>query len=355
MPTRIFLILFSFLFLSLQLSAQNTLSTSTSNNGSGGVFLQITATSNNIGLTSFNTYFQGVVGTTTNVEVYTRSGSYAGFTTSNSGWTLVGTIPVTQNGSGALSVINVSGLNINIPSSTTMSIYLHSTGTSSGIRYNGTGAVPPVTSYSDANISLMTGIARTGTVPFGGTQFTPRAYAGTISYNLLIVTPVKWLGVWAVEKDRHAQIEWEVVENNVAYYEVERKGSDNTFKSVFSITSKGGGNNRYVYLDAASLIGSNRVEYRIKQVDNDGKFTYSPIVVYKQNSNNVLKVSPNPFTNYIQVESYTAQLLTVYDVIGNAIAIKQLKKGTNLILLENLAAGNYFIKTSDGQSVSIIK
>jgi len=174
----LFMFFFKFYCIGLTLNANPT-----SNNGSGGVFMTLTTNVNGVNLTSFNTMYSSVSGTSVTVEIYSRSGPYAGFTGSNVGWTLLGTLTTTSAGTTVLAPLDVTSLNIQLAPSTTTSFYLHSITAGGGIRYYGTGTNSN-TSFSDANLALFTDVTRTGTVAFGGTQFSPRAYTGTIDYEL---------------------------------------------------------------------------------------------------------------------------------------------------------------------------
>jgi len=91
----LFLFCFCFNFDSTAITLQANL---TSNNGSGGVFMSLTTNSTPVNITSFNTMYSSVSGTSVTVEIYSRSGAYAGFTASSAGWTLVGTVTTTSAG-----------------------------------------------------------------------------------------------------------------------------------------------------------------------------------------------------------------------------------------------------------------
>lgn len=121
------------------------------------------------------------VGTPASVEVYVRSGSYAGFTASNVGWTLHDTITALAAGT---SVYTPGVLNNQILLSTgqTTSVYLHSITSGNGLRYQGTGTTSTST-FSNADLTLFSDVARTGNVAFGGSQFAPRAFSGTVHYE----------------------------------------------------------------------------------------------------------------------------------------------------------------------------
>ena len=171
-------------FLTLSAQAQ-TLSTTAPNNGSGGVFLNLTPSSQPLDFTGFSTYFASAAGSPVSVEVWIRTGSYSGFTSSSTGWTLWETVAGVSAGSTTESALINFAAPIRLAAGQTMGIYFHSTTAGGGIRYTGTGGSPPTTMYSNADISLFSDTTRTGTVPFGGTQFSPRTFAGTVAYTVV--------------------------------------------------------------------------------------------------------------------------------------------------------------------------
>src|SRR5687768_9767198 len=113
MYSKITLPLFLGLFFSTSLFSQITLTTVPPNNGSGGIFLTITTFGSDVTISKFNTYFSSTA--LISVEVYTRPGAYTGFTTANTGWTLLGTPTATGAGSSTIAPLDVTALNILIP------------------------------------------------------------------------------------------------------------------------------------------------------------------------------------------------------------------------------------------------
>lgn len=154
-----------------------------SNNGTGGIFLNLTPTSTSLNLTAFATQFGNAAGGVATVEVWTRPGSYVGFTTSNVGWTLTQTVVGVSAGTATTSADIPLTTPILLPFGSTTAVYLVGTGVSP-IRYFGTGTTS-LTSFSNADVSLFTDISRTGGVAFAGTQFTPRAFVGTLTYEVV--------------------------------------------------------------------------------------------------------------------------------------------------------------------------
>lgn len=164
------------------LSGAQTLTTLPPNNGSGGIFLDLTPTTNTLSFNSFATYFSGAVGLNVSVEVYTRPGSYVGFQTGAAGWTLSQTVTGVAAGTAVKSAPVVLTTPIILSAGTTTGIYLHAITSGGGIRYQGTGTTA-TTTFSNADLTLFSAHSRTGAISFGGTLFTPRAFSGDINYS----------------------------------------------------------------------------------------------------------------------------------------------------------------------------
>lgn len=164
-----------------------TISTAPANNGSGGIFMDLTALANPLYVTSFATPFSGTTGTEAHVQVWTRAGTYVGFTASSDGWTLLETVTTTRQGTTVNAPIVLANP-IALQVSQVRAVYLQcvfpeTTGT--GIRYTGTAAAPPQTLWENSDIRLFSDTARTGFVPFGGTSFTPRCFSGDVNYEVV--------------------------------------------------------------------------------------------------------------------------------------------------------------------------
>lgn len=166
-------------------AAGQSIITTTPNNGSGGIFLQLTPTGLPLQVEAFATYFSSAAGSSVQVEVWTRPGAYAGFTSSSAGWTLTQTVTATSAGTTTLSPTVTLTTPIFIPAGGPTSIYFHAITTGGGIRYNGTGTAPPITTWSNSDVTLFSDTARTGAVSFAGTQFSPRTFSGRIDYTVI--------------------------------------------------------------------------------------------------------------------------------------------------------------------------
>jgi len=162
-----------------------SLITGTPNNLQRSIFLDFTAKASDLELTSFDTYFSNNQGS---VLVYTRPGSYVGFTNSSEGWTLVDTIPITDftargsyNSTGSL--VFSDGISIAAGQTMGMCLFLLDNADVNCINYTDGTAYGYSNTYGNDDLILFSGLARSAA--FSGSIYEPRTFAGTVNYNLL--------------------------------------------------------------------------------------------------------------------------------------------------------------------------
>lgn len=162
----------------------------TSNNGGSsgwGVFFDLSAATPLI-ITGMTTASTAAAGATFSIELFTRVGSGlggpvgAGPGSSSAGWTSLGTVTVTQGATANDISLPIDLPDFSIAGGSTVGVAIVFTG--AGPRYVGTGS-PPLSQFADANLTLVTGDART--VPFTatGSFFSSRALTGSISYTVV--------------------------------------------------------------------------------------------------------------------------------------------------------------------------
>lgn len=141
-------------------------------------------------------------------------------------------------------------------------------------------------------------------------------------------------------------LKWSTVtENNNGGFVIERSNDGVTFDSLSFIksTSISGRGASYNYTDILPLNGTNY--YRIKQVDLDGKFTYSNIKVIEIKGQNQVKIFPNPVNDMLHFNAnltFTNAKLIIRDISGKLV--KQLLlngSGTVTVPVLNLPSGVY--------------
>jgi len=136
-------------------------------------------------------------------------------------------------------------------------------------------------------------------------------------------------------------------EINTSHFEIERSTTGSKFTSVGNVAANGGNNDHYIFTD---LVQDNPVYfYRLKMVDQDGKFTYSKIVrINTDITETKLSVFPNPADDYITISSNQKQQAIITDISGRQIKNINLVNGSQLVNIADLNPGMYILRTSDG-------
>ena len=222
--------------------------------------------------------------------------------------------------------------------------------------YPGSGS--PVTPQLGKVLAFNAGVTKNDTAfkacfPFVQTPwrgFTGDQYAGAKSNDPL---PVKLLGFTAEKASNNVLLRWQVTnEEKNARYEVEHSLDGTKFEKVGTVNASTGVTNNYQFTHAYP----NRAKanyYRLKQVDFDGKFSYSPVRLVKFTGNNVMTITPNPASNFIKVYATQSPLnISIFDQGGKKMASHVLTNGMIQINISGLAKGAYtIVADSQGERV----
>ena len=169
-------------------------------------------------------------------------------------------------------------------------------------------------------------------------------------------------------------LEWSTAtEVNNYGFDVERAWSSSAADGSVSWSNcgfvKGSGNSNsprhYSFTDSPE--GGTKFNYRLKQIDNDGKYEYSKVVSVNLNGPNDFALNqnyPNPF-NPTTIISYSLPIdgfvmLKVYDILGREVTtlVNENKKAGNYDVSFNgsrLGSGIYFCRMSYGDFDRSIK
>jgi hypothetical protein len=158
-----------------------------------------------------------------------------------------------------------------------------------------------------------------------------------------------------------------ITENNCKAFEVQRStnGTDFTALGMINSQAANGMSNielNYSFVDANPKQGHNY--YRLRQIDLDGKSTYSKEIDLVGTSNgSVINVYPNPAKDNVTVEyasnSNASLSLQVIDMSGRIIKQIQTKvtSGNNAILisLDGVSAGMYQLQLIENNRLSYVQ
>jgi len=158
--------------------------------------------------------------------------------------------------------------------------------------------------------------------------------------------------------ENNIQLNWKTAnEVNCQSFVVEKSTDAINFKEIGSLDAKNGKENYYSLLDLKSTVEKNY--YRIKQVDKDGKITYSNtiLVSLKKLLINSISLFPNPvkdkLTLNINAATKNQASIKIIDATGRVV----LKQNADLVVgnqsislnASNLSAGIYTITVNFGE------
>ncbi|MES2773843.1 MAG: T9SS type A sorting domain-containing protein [Bacteroidota bacterium] len=170
--------------------------------------------------------------------------------------------------------------------------------------------------------------------------------------------PVTFGPVTATEKNCNVYLgfSWLNQQNN-KQFEIEHSATGaNTWKTIAILGNTGNnGNNQYSYVHSSPVAGNNY--YRIKQVDTDGRFSYSKTVMTMSRCNgggNIVSY-PNPVhttLNIVLPANIGKSQIKITDAAGKLISNTTTQQSFNTINTELLPAGGlYLLQVVNGNKV----
>jgi len=162
--------------------------------------------------------------------------------------------------------------------------------------------------------------------------------------NTFTLLPLTLISFDGVKQDQKVKLTW-LTENeqHVARFEIEKSVTGNNFTAIATIQAKANAaQNSYSINDDQPFYGFNY--YRLKSIDKDGRFTYSPIIKIDFSKKYTINISPNPVRDYITITGASAfTQIQLIDVSGKIV--QQFSKSVgNRYDVSGLGKGVYFIR-----------
>jgi Metallo-peptidase family M12B Reprolysin-like/Secretion system C-terminal sorting domain len=190
----------------------------------------------------------------------------------------------------------------------------------------------------------------------------------SVTVNVLTVLPLRLLPLTGLWDGGQVKLFWSSEdEKDVSKFEIEKSIDGQNFITLKGVQAAGNTNYRTNYTAVDDSPGGDRIFYRVKAIDTDGRFKYSNTVMVSRTFTSMdVNVYPNPVTGSATIEILSAENTTAYleviDAAGRRTVTSSilLRKGINIhtINLENKATGIYHLKLSSGNhtfSKKIIK
>jgi hypothetical protein len=187
--------------------------------------------------------------------------------------------------------------------------------------------------------------------------------------------PVTWLYFRGKDAGADAELNWATAtEINTDHFILERSMNGRDFSDIARVSAKGNSASvsEYRYLDLQAMkINTRYLYYRLRQVDMDGKKTYSNIIqiAVSANKDHFIKVYPNPFSQNLTLlintteRPHAGDKVQLYSINGvllyeHNLSGRQNNSPLQLTDLPQLTPGVYMLKTflnGVTESVTIIK
>ncbi|MEO6813604.1 MAG: T9SS type A sorting domain-containing protein [Ginsengibacter sp.] len=165
--------------------------------------------------------------------------------------------------------------------------------------------------------------------------------------------PLQWLDVQAQWTNNQAKISWQVAQQvNVKDYTVQQSLDGTNFVNVCNVAA----NNSTSYSCTVPATPNAANYYRVQQTDIDGRASLSKTVTLKASSNRSITIYPNPAKDHLYIRNdLNYRNLMMTDLAGKVILKKSISTGLNNIQIDQIPAGSYFIRLSDGDKTETLK
>lgn len=162
------------------------------------------------------------------------------------------------------------------------------------------------------------------------------------------VLPLHFLDFSLTSEDAQVVLTWKTAnEVNTSHFLIERSQDGITYDVIGQMASlKTSAGGTYAFPDQSPLTGKNY--YRLKQVDADGKYTYSKVLLVTRTvSSNMIALMPNPATNFFRITGTTGSVaVKIYSSAGLVLQSGTYNAGEQ-IPLTKLKPGVYMVSVDD--------
>jgi len=167
------------------------------------------------------------------------------------------------------------------------------------------------------------------------------------------ILPVKLLNFDAYKYRNGHKLIWTTqTEINNDYFIVQKSSNGKDFLDLGIVDGNGTSNNAHSYEFVDNSSSPKIIYYRLKQIDFDGKYEYSEIIVLKSKDDIDVSIYPNPTSNnlFFDISDSNDETYSIIysNVLGSITEEKiQINKGTNTYQVQEfskLESGIYFVQ-----------
>ena len=177
--------------------------------------------------------------------------------------------------------------------------------------------------------------------------------------------PVELIDFTATDRISQVDLEWKVArEVNIDHYELERSANGTNFYTIEAISARGNDQQLHIYQSSDYYPLSGKSYYRLKIIEEDGSFEYSPVAAINRVQKFFYKLFPNPvhetlFLQYFINDFSPEMKLEILNNSGQLLFSQGLpgSKGDHHIQVDlaTYPAGVYFVRLQKGDYLEEIQ
>jgi len=191
-----------------------------------------------------------------------------------------------------------------------------------------------------------------------GPVIADRSTGAGFATSSFVTLPVQFLAFTVTSQSTGALLQWTTTQEvDAANFEVERSVNGTTWNTIASIKATGGEKitTQYSYTDKNA--GANTVQYRIRQVDLNGQFTYTSVRTVKMGEAVVpVKAMAAQGNVILQFSEKVKSQVTVrvISLTGQVVSTASLQQPAGQVLLPVSVKGQYIVSVS-GADINLSK
>ncbi len=186
-----------------------------------------------------------------------------------------------------------------------------------------------------------------------GTDFDP-ATSGFQPNTTCVVVPVtlsSFTGYW---EGKNARLKWVTqMESNNRHFELQRSLDGRSYSTIGTVQGAGNSSTVRSYsfddIQAGGIAGY--LHYRLKQVDFDGRSSFSHVVLLKNENHGIFTIFPNPVKNTMFIklvdESSDARKYQLINSLGQVVKNGPVSGDLFSIDVQKLSAGTYLLRLTN--------
>jgi Secretion system C-terminal sorting domain len=188
-------------------------------------------------------------------------------------------------------------------------------------------------------------------------SFDVTGFSGFFVKTQLTTLPLKLVSFTGNKQNDKNYLQWQTTnEINTKSFTIERSYTGNNFTNIGTVNALANRNGNYNYTDANKF--ETVVYYRLKMIENDGKFSYSSIIKLSNHSGSTLSIYPNLVRDKATLQVNNTLLnttATLVDATGATIKTMVIKNSVEILDMSGMPGGLYMLKMANGETKKLIK